>query len=173
MRRINPLGRIPSLVLDDGEVLIDSAAILDHLDEQVGPERALVPVSGPARRAALRIIALASGAIVKAGAIVYDRKLRPPEAQYAPWQDRCGVQLASALRALDAAVPKGWFGGQGPRQADITVGCALGYLRLRLPEAFPPGRYPALERFVGACDELAAFRATRPADDEKMPAQPI
>ena len=46
MRRTNPLGRIPSLVLDDGEVLIDSAAILDHLDETVGPARALVPARG-------------------------------------------------------------------------------------------------------------------------------
>ena len=47
MRAINPLGRIPSLVLDDGEVLIDSAAILDWLDQTVGPERALLPPPGP------------------------------------------------------------------------------------------------------------------------------
>src|SRR5215212_2587418 len=59
MRAINPLGRIPSLVLDDGEVLIDSAAILDHLDEVVGRARALLPPSGAPRRAALRISALA------------------------------------------------------------------------------------------------------------------
>ena len=50
MREVNPLGRIPSLVLDDGEVLIDSAAILDWLDQTVGPERALLPATGPARR---------------------------------------------------------------------------------------------------------------------------
>src|SRR5258705_11343896 len=50
MRRINPLGRIPSLVLDDGEVIIDSAAILDYLDGLVGAERALLPPHGPARR---------------------------------------------------------------------------------------------------------------------------
>src|SRR5499426_2568457 len=73
MREVNPLGRIPSLVLDDGEVLIDSAAILDYLDEQVGPARALVPPSGPARRRALRRIALATGAIDKIGAIVYEQ----------------------------------------------------------------------------------------------------
>src|SRR5678815_1209188 len=99
MRAINPLGRIPSLVLDDGEVVIDSAAILDHIDELVGPRRALLPASGAPRRAALRVIALASGAIDKAGAIVYDRSLRPPDKQHAPWQERCAVQLASALAA--------------------------------------------------------------------------
>ena len=52
MRRINPLGRIPSLILDDGEVLIDSWAIHDYLDEIVGPARSLTPASGPMRRAA-------------------------------------------------------------------------------------------------------------------------
>jgi len=173
MRAINPLGRIPSLVLDDGEVVVDSAAILDHLDEQVGPARALIPASGAARRHALRLIAIASGAIDKAGAIVYERTLRPPEKQHAPWQERCRVQLASALAALEAAVPHGhgepWIGGAHPGQADITVGCTLGYLLLRLPEALIAGEMPALERLAAACEELEAFRETRPAPDEAMP----
>lgn len=173
MRAINPLGRIPSLVLGDGEILIDSAAILDHLDEVAGPARALVPPRGAPRRAALRIIAIAAGAIDKAGAIVYERTLRPPDKQYAPWQDRCGVQLASALAALEAAVPAGWFGGDRPGQADVTAGCALGYLLLRLPEALVPGRYPALERLATACEALEAFRQARPAADEVMPDRPI
>jgi len=173
MRAINPLGRIPSLVLDDGEVLIDSAAILDHLDERAGPARALLPAGGAPRRAALRIVALATGAIDKAGAIVYERTLRPPDKQHLPWQERCSVQLTSALAALEAAVPAGWFGGDRPGQADITAGCALGYLLLRLPEALGRAPYPALERLAAACEGLEAFRLTRPAADEAMPAQPI
>src|SRR5205085_10287215 len=75
MRRINPIGRIPSLVLDDGEVIIDSAAILDHIDQYVGPDRALVPARGADRRRVLRIIALASGVLDKVGAVVYERTL--------------------------------------------------------------------------------------------------
>src|SRR5262245_37644838 len=63
MRRINPLVRVPSLILDDGEVLVDSAAILDHLDETVGPDRALLPPRGAERRRALKIVAWATGAI--------------------------------------------------------------------------------------------------------------
>src|SRR5262249_56364692 len=78
MRQTNPLGRIPSLVLDDGEVLIDSAAILDWLDQSVGPERALLPPGGPARRRALRLIARATGAIDKTAAAAYERLIRPP-----------------------------------------------------------------------------------------------
>ncbi len=66
MRQTNPLARIPSLVFDDGEVLIDSAAILDWLDETVGPARALLPRAGPERRRALRLIALATGVMDKA-----------------------------------------------------------------------------------------------------------
>jgi glutathione S-transferase len=69
MRRVNPLGRIPSLVLDDGETLIDSAAILDWLDQSVGPERALIPVTQHERRRVLQRMALATGAIDKAGAV--------------------------------------------------------------------------------------------------------
>ena len=77
MRRVNPLGRIPSLVLDDGDILIDSAAILDWLDQSVGPERALIPADGAERRHVLRRIALATGAIDKAGAATYERLIRP------------------------------------------------------------------------------------------------
>jgi glutathione S-transferase len=171
MRAINPLGRIPSLVLDDGEVVIDSAAILDHLDEVVGPERALLPARGEARRAALRIIALATGAIDKAGAIVYERALRPADKQLASWQQRCATQLAAALAALEAALPDGWLGGERPNQADITVGCLLGYLLLRLPEALIAGQMPALERHAAACEALEAFVNTRPSTDEVMPAE--
>src|SRR5437762_8768384 len=65
MRTTNPLGRIPSLILAGGAVLIDSMAILDWIDQQVGPERALLPASDPARRDALQRIALATGAIDK------------------------------------------------------------------------------------------------------------
>jgi glutathione S-transferase len=168
MRAINPLGRIPSLVLDDGEVLIDSAAILDHLDERVGPSRALLPVRGQPRRAALRTIAIASGIVDKAGAIVYERTLRPPAKQHAPWLERCRTQLDSALAALEVTVPTGWLAGDRPGQADITLGCVLGYVRLRVSEALAPG-YPALERHTAACEALDAFCITRPAADEAMP----
>src|SRR6201995_909868 len=64
--RFNPLRRVPPLVLDDSEGLIESGAILDHLDERVGPARAMIPDSGPRRRHALKIMALATGLADKA-----------------------------------------------------------------------------------------------------------
>jgi glutathione S-transferase len=170
MARINPLGRVPSLVLDDGEVLIDSAAILDHIDETVGPERSLLPASGPRRRHALRITALATGAIDKAGAIVYERALRPPGKVHEPWIGRCRTQLETALAALDALPLSPWLMGARVLQPDITVAAMMGYVRLRWPEALAAGRYPSLQHLSAAAEALPAFAATRPAADETMPA---
>jgi len=169
MRRINPLGRIPSLILDDGEVLLDSAAILDHIDETVGSELALMPARGAERRRALRIVALATGAIDKAGAIVYERTLRPADKIYPAWIERCGGQLAGALDALEALARSPWLMGGRLMQPDITVAVMLGYLRLRVADALPAGRYPGLERLCDTCEDLPAFLATRPTPDETMP----
>src|SRR3546814_16352739 len=86
-------------MLEDGTVLIDSAAILDWLDETVGPERALIPRAGAERRRALRLIALATGAVDQAGAAAYERIIRP--AQYR-WPGRivhCRTQAAGAIAA--------------------------------------------------------------------------
>jgi glutathione S-transferase len=169
MRRINPLVRIPSLILDDGEVLMDSAAILDHIDETVGPERALLPPRGVERRQALRIVALATGAVDKAGAIVYEHALRPADKIYLPWIERCQGQLAGALEALEALPQAPWLMGARLLQPDITVAVMLGYLRLRVPDALHAGRYPRLERLAATCEALPAFVATRPGAGEAMP----
>lgn len=174
MRRINPLGRIPSLILDDGEVLIDSWAILDHLDSQVGPERALLPPPGRARRDALFEIALATGALDKAGAMIYERTLRPPEKLHQPWVERCRTQVTSGLAALEARTPpSGWSGGDRILQPDITAACALAFLKARLPEVVPPGAHPRLESLLGRFAELELFRLTQWTPDETMPSQPL
>jgi glutathione S-transferase len=88
MRRTNPLRRVPSLILDDGKVLLDPAAILDWLDQFVGPEQALVPAAGTRRRRVLRGVALATGAIDKPSAAAAERLIRPwPE-----WIGRCRIR---------------------------------------------------------------------------------
>ncbi|HEX4304272.1 MAG TPA: glutathione S-transferase family protein [Rhizomicrobium sp.] len=158
MRRTNPLGRIPSLILDSGETLIDSAAILDHIDETVGPERALIPPRGAARRACLFRIALATGAIDKAGGgVVYERLVRPSQYRWPDWIARCGTQAATALDALDAAE---WPAGERLDQSQITAACLLFYLRVNAPEFIPAGRYKALEALIARCEPMEAFQAT-------------
>ena len=158
MRRTNPLGRIPSLVLDDGAVLIDSAAILDHVDETVGASRALIPPGGTARRACLQRIALACGAIDKAGGgVVYERLVRPSRYRWPAWIERCRIQAATALAALDAAA---WPAADRLDQSQITTACLLFYLRVNAPEMTLPGAYPTLDALMARCEPMDAFRAT-------------
>lgn len=161
MRRINPLGRIPSLVLDDGEVLIDSAAILDWLDETVGPERALLPRSGPARRQALQRVALATGAIDKCGAAAYERIIRPSAHRWPDWIERCRTQAAGAIAALAA---ESWPADDRLDQARITTACAIQYVRMVDPDLMPPGRFPALDALAARCEARPEFQATFPAE---------
>jgi glutathione S-transferase len=169
MRRLNPLGRVPALVLDHGEVLVDSGAILDHLDELAGPGRALLPPSGPLRRRALQVMALATGASDKAAGIVYERGGRAPEKVDEAWLGRLRVQLQGALDALEQRRPDPWFLGERFGQADVTVATMVAYLRLALPELVAPERVPALARHADACERLPAFEATRPGPDERPP----
>lgn len=178
MRRINPLGRIPSLILDDHEVLIDSGAILDYLDEIVGPERALLPARGADRRRALRLAALGSGVIEKAGAIVYERTLRAPEKRLQIWIDRCRTQLDSGLAAIEAVLASSRGGhrfylGDRPMQPDITIACMLEYLGRSLPEALNATRHPNLDRHLDSFKGIEAFEQTRPSAEEIMPGRPI
>ena len=169
MASMNPVVRIPSVILDDGEMLWDSAAILDYLDEQVAPNIALTPRSGEPRRHVLRATALAVGAIEKAGAVVYERHLHGADCVSTEWVERCLGQLAGALAYLDGAAREPWFFGEKMTQTDVTIGCAVGHLRLRLEEAFPRNRYPNLEALTTRCNALAEFVLTQPAPDEVMP----
>jgi glutathione S-transferase len=161
MCQVNPLGRIPSLVLDGGEVLIDSAAILDWLDQAVGPERALIPAAGAERRRALRLIALATGAIDKIGAATYERIVRPSAFRWPEWIDRCLTQGTGAIAAL-AAEP--WPPDARLDQAQITTACMIRYVRLADPDLLPPGRHPTLDALSERCEALPAFQANWPAD---------
>ena len=161
MRKINPLGRIPSLKLPSGEVLIDSAAILDWLDETVGPERALLPRTGAARRRALRLMALATGAIDKLGAVVYERLIRPPAYRWPEWIERCRIQGAGALAALEA---EPWSADAPLDQAQITTATMLRWLSIADPELRSPARYPRLDALSERLEALPEFVATRPED---------
>jgi glutathione S-transferase len=170
MARINPLVRIPSLVLDSGETLIDSAAILDTLDEMVGPVRALTPPAGAARRRVLQATAMAAGAVDKAGAWVYERHFHPPGQRNETMLARYETQLAGALAWLDAQTRDARLCGPTLTQADITAAAMVFYLKLRVPQAFPEGRYPRLAALGEALEATDAFIAARPSPEESMPA---
>jgi glutathione S-transferase len=165
MRAFNPLVRVPALVLDDGECLIDSAAILDHLDEIAGPGRALLPAGGTARRDALQKVALATGIGDKAIAISYERRKAASKIDET-WIARCRNQQEGALAELEGRYGRAVSVGRGLMQPEITVAAMLGYLRLRQPETVRPGRYHVLEALSARAEADPAFSACLPAAEE-------
>jgi glutathione S-transferase len=158
MRTLNPLARIPALTLDSGEVLIDSHAILDWLDREVGPARALTPSKGKARTNAMQTIALACGAIEKFGAVNYEKIIRPEPYRWNEWIERCDIQANSGLAALE----KLEWEEKPLDQVQITTGCLLGYLALTRPDVL--AAYSKLSGFWARCGERPEFMATRVAD---------
>lgn len=160
IRAVNPLGRVPTLVLDDGVVLCESSAILDWLDEQAG-DRALLPRSGPARRRSLQLMALATGAAEKGVLQLYEGAFRPAEKRHQPWVDRCRAQMDGALGALDqaAAARDGqWLVTDTMGQADITVACIYTFASEAL-QFTESARFPALVKLAARCEALPVFRA--------------
>ena len=158
--QFNPLRRVPTLVLDDGEVVIDSAAILDHLDERVDASQALITRSGPARRRALKICALATGLADKAVSLFYEGLLH--EAPSQTWIDRCRAQIGDVLTALEAdrgRSPSAFWLGDAIGHADIAAACALRFTREAHPGLFDPARWPKLAAHAEQCEALPAFQA--------------
>ncbi len=117
----NPLRRVPTLVLDGGEALIESMAILDYLDELACPDKALIAPRGPERRHALRICALAMGLGDKSVSLLYERVLRKDALKL--WVERSETQIGGVLAVLEkerAAVKTPYWFGERIGHADIA-----------------------------------------------------
>jgi glutathione S-transferase len=154
----NPLRRVPTLVLDGGEVLIESAMILDYLDELVGPERAMIAPDGPERRHALKVCALAMGLGDKVVSLLYERVLRKDPSKI--WVERCQAQIGGVLEVLEkerAAIGSPhWFGAR-IGHADIAVACVLRLTAEAHPALFDAARTPALAAHAARCEALPVF----------------
>jgi len=163
IERSNPIGRVPTLVLSDGETLIDSAAILDHVDELVGRARALVPPSGASRRRALYLLALASGTIERAMTANAERK-RPAHLQMPDRLARLLRQTGQGFEALDKELAnREWFIEDRLMQPDITAVVGVTFVRHIFPELMQQIRMPRLSALTKRCEALPAFQA-RPID---------
>ncbi len=155
----NPLLRVPTLVLEDGSVLIDSAAILDHLDDLVGPDRAMIAKSGPARREGLRVCALVCGAADKAVSLLYERVLRERASDI--WVERCRRQVGAVFSQLEserAQSASGFWQGEGIGHADIAVTAVVKFIRDAHPGLLAEEALPHLAALAGRCEEMEVFR---------------
>ena len=158
----NPLRRVPTLVLDSGEALIESGAILDHLDEVAGPDKALIARSGDARRRDLKLSALATGLGEKAVSLVYERVLHTEQSE--AWVARRRLQIGAVLNTLEAAretvATPFWF-GPTPGHADIAVACVLRFVSEAHPGVFEPKTWPSLAAHAAACEAFDHFQSVQ------------
>lgn len=164
--KINPLVKAPTLVCDDGEILMDSSLILDYLETLVPAEKRLLPVNGVARRDALKRIGIALVACEKTVQHYYELNLRPAEKAHQPWLDRVAAQAHAAYDLLErvvvnsAATAKPWISGNSMGQDDVTIAVAWRFTQFNSPALIDPARYPALAAYSARAEARPEFIAT-------------
>lgn len=159
LRPYNPLTRVPTLVLDDGETLIDSHIIIDHLDSLVPAEKRLFPTAEPARRRALKVAALGTGLADKAVSLFYEKRLHDKVSD--SWVNRCKLQIETVLQALesDRAERKSeWWFGDKLGHADIAVTAAMRFINEVHIGMASTDKYPALGAHALKCESMPVFK---------------
>jgi glutathione S-transferase len=157
IRAQNPVGKIPALILGDGEALYDSPVILDYLDHLAGGDR-IVPREPKARFAALRMQALCDGILDACILLVYEGRYRPAEMKVQAWVDRQADKVARGLAALEAAPPALT---PTPDVGQITLACVLGYRDLRFGGSWRTD-YPKLVAWLDKfASQVPAFAQTK------------
>ncbi len=157
----NPLRRVPTLVLDDGSVIIESAYIIDWIDEVAG-DKALIAKSGPERQRTLYYIALAMGFSDKAVAMFYEKVLHEKTSDI--WLPRLQTQIGAVLDRLEAirqAAKTPWLLGDTLSHADIALGAAVRHAIEAHKDAIQWSKWPALVAHSEACEALDVFKAIR------------
>ena len=158
----NPLIRVPTLVLDNGEALIESHSILDYLDSLVPAERAMFPREEPARHQALKIAALATGLAEKAVSLFYEQRLHAHVSDV--WVNRCKTQINATLMVLEAdrktRASDYWF-GNAISHADIVVATMLRFVNEAHAGLVSMQDYPALSAHAAKLEALPAFQSIK------------
>ncbi|MCC7701826.1 glutathione S-transferase [Janthinobacterium sp. GW460P] len=161
VRAINPVIKVPTLVLDDGQVLMDSTLILQYLS-LLHPATSGLAFADSVR--ALRLTGLALAAYEKAVQIVYERKLRPLDKQHAPWLERVSMQLHAAWSALEQECAHLPLPGETGSidQAGVTIAVGWSFALLETADIVKPADYPAVHAYTRSAETLPAFLATPP-----------
>jgi glutathione S-transferase len=158
VREFNPLMRVPTLVLGDGDVLVDSHSILDYLDSLVAPDQRLFPQAEPQRRLAIKVAALATGLADKGVSLFYEIRLHQPISE--AWAERLRSQIEATLTALEQIRVHSdgpWF-GERIGHSDIAVACAWRHVSEAHPALIDPGEYPSLSAHCRHMEDLPVFR---------------
>ncbi len=163
---VNPLGKVPCLVLDDGSVLVDSRVIVEYLDT-LSPVGRLIPGLGRERAEVRSWEALADGVLDAAVLARMEHAFagRTAEQRSSAWVERQLGKVGAGLEAMSNGLgQKTYFAGSGVHisLADIAVGCALAWLRFRFPELDWAERHPNLAQLLERLEARPSFAATPP-----------
>ncbi|TYO85421.1 glutathione S-transferase family protein [Oceanicella actignis] len=164
LKRINPLGRVPILQLDDGATLIETFAIIDWLEDTAEPGARLLPETGLPRRKAMQEIAYANSVAEKAVALVYEHNRRPEQYRWPEWCARLEGQIRGGLEAMEAHAPEeeGWLGGATPYGGDVAFVCAYDFIAATNPRLLEGPSYPRLAWLSERANRMPAFGDSRP-----------
>jgi glutathione S-transferase len=164
MLAINPLGKVPCLVMEAGEVLYDSRVIVEYVDT-LSPVGKLIPASGRERAEVRTWEALADGVLDASVSARLEQTWagRSESERSQAWVDRQLVRVRSALKAMSLGLAdKAFCTGIHLSLADIAVGVALGYLDFRFPEIDWRTAHPNLQRLFDKLAARPSFVDTRP-----------
>jgi len=160
-QKINPVVKAPSLVCDDGSVLMDSTLILQYTEAIAEPQASLMPRGTAELQRSLRIIGLALAACEKSVQIVYEHELRPAEKLHQPWLNRVTGQLLAAYGALEEEITRRPLAASslGIDQAGVSTAIAWHFTQQMLPQVVAASSYPALQAFSRQAEALPEFLA--------------
>lgn len=153
--RINPVVKAPTLVLDDGTVLMDSSLILDYFEALAPADKKLLPQTAVARARDLQLIGLALSACDKSVQIYYEHNLRPAEKLHEPWLERVTGQLLAAYSGLEKHLANA--PGESLTQASLSVAVAWSFTQYAVPSVVKAEDFPNLQRHARLAEQHPAF----------------
>ncbi|WP_028102655.1 glutathione S-transferase family protein [Pseudoduganella violaceinigra] len=162
IQNLNPLGKVPCLIMEDGYVMYDSRVIVEYLDA-VSPVCKLLPPNGRERADIKCWEALADG-VLDAGVLMrLERNQRPKAQQSEEWVARQMRKVALGLASMAERLgDDAWCAGNHYSLADVAVGCCVGWLSFRFPEIDWRGAHPNLARLYDKLSERPSFKDTVP-----------
>ncbi|NHV31123.1 glutathione S-transferase family protein [Burkholderia sp. D-99] len=158
----SPMKRVPALQLDDGQVLIDSGAIVDYLDSLVPARQRLMPASGPERMRAMQLVSYASACYDKLARYCDELMLRPESHRLPHLQAGYVAQMQAGFGVLNSAGSQPWLLGARLSQADVMTVIAFQSAAVVLPQAVGDDAFPELARLAQRAMQLPAFSSTVP-----------
>lgn len=162
LQKINPIGKVPALKLDDGRVLISSPLIAEYVDSKY-PSPRFIPADTDSRTEVRRWEALADGTMDAVGTSLYEMRFHDEAKRSQAWLDRQRSKIDAGLAALEGMLgDRTWCVGNAMSLADVAIACHLGFITLRVPHYLPQGKYPNLARLWKSMEARESLRKTAP-----------